>query len=379
MEKTKRFFDWLFILLFFTTLGVPVVTMMAGYKEMGPDYENRNKAPLPGISVADPVQFFADLRQLPARFRTYFNDNYSFRESLISVYTSIKTGIFNTNPFPAQVVRGSGDWLFLGDASSDEIRESKGLLTFTDMQLNKIVANVQSIRHTLDSMNIRFYLAIAPNKTTVYGQYLPILHTGKPTKLDQVKAALHSNGIDIVDLKEGFNDYPPGVLFYKTDSHWNDHGIFIGYLNLMHRMKRDGIMIRKIHKITDYRQRVSGQKIIELVRVLRQPSIENKLAFVPKYKNKATLVISTTRKIRSNIAEGFSPYFHYKCKGNSLKILIFHDSFFLGLHQFVMDGFGETVLTRDIYTSAAVLEEKPDIVVYELVERHLDLLLDKVQ
>jgi hypothetical protein len=379
MEKIKRTFDYLFIFLFFLAMGAPGVSLF--FVDMGkePNYENRRKKSLPVIRFNDINHRYSDLKEFPGKFGAYFNDNFVFRETLISLYADMKTGLFNTNPFPSQVVKGSGDWLFLGEYNSDEIRESKGFLLFTDDELKRLVNHVLQIKHTLDSLNIRFYLAIAPNKTTVYGQFLPILHTGGPTKLDQVKAALLSNGIDLIDLKKGFEKYPPGVLFYKTDSHWNDHGIFLGYRNLMQRMKRDGFSNLKIHKVTQYWQRVSSQIVVELARVLRQPSIENKLIFIPKQKAKVKVLESGVKKKNSGNSRGYSEFYRYKSNSNSLKILFFHDSFFLGIHQFVNDGFGETVLTRSMFSTKTVIDEKPDIVVYEIVERHLDVLLFKVQ
>ena len=67
----------------------------------------------------------------------------------------------------------------------------------------------------------------------------------------------------------------------------------------------------------------------------------------------------------------------YSSNINNLKVLLFCDSFSKVYKKFIQQNFGSTVFIRDHkFEESLITNEKPDIVLYEIVERDIDLLLD---
>ena len=88
----------------------------------------------------------------------------------------------------------------------------------------------------LDERNIDFYVAVAPNKHSIYGEELPIKKGNKTTKLEQLKAIFESEALDFIDLSDAFPDKSEGRLYHKTNTHWNDYGAYWGYKALLSKI-----------------------------------------------------------------------------------------------------------------------------------------------
>ena len=68
---------------------------------------------------------------------------------------------------------------------------------------------------------------------------------------------------------------------------------------------------------------------------------------------------------------------HYSNGEENLKLLIFYDSFMDAMQDFLFENFNETTaIWNHILDEEIIEEEKPDTVILEMVERHLDNLLD---
>ena len=87
----------------------------------------------------------------------------------------------------------------------------------------------------LNSKNIEFFLVIAPNKNSIYEEKLPYSLSKQQTKIDQLKAHLKSKlNFDLIDLRPTLITHKAkGLLFLKTDTHWNEYGAFLGYQKTM--------------------------------------------------------------------------------------------------------------------------------------------------
>ena len=74
---------------------------------------------------------------------------------------------------------------------------------------------------------------IAPNKNTVYPDYMPEGYTmASYRRYDQFMELLQSAGITAIDLRGAMaaavQEVPERNLYYKYDTHWNNHA---GYLH----------------------------------------------------------------------------------------------------------------------------------------------------
>jgi hypothetical protein len=353
--------------------------MIFGYEEPISDYARSQRAPKPVFLWGGFKDFIRSNGNYLKKEVSWFQDNFPFRGFLINFYINVKNDLLLVNPLPQTLIRGDQGWYFLGEIFSNEPGESKGLLQFTDQQLRKIKDNLMRIREISDSMNVRFYLAVAPNKSTVYGQYLPIVHSGKMTKLDQVKVLADSIGIHLVDMKEGFEAYPAGSLFYKTNSHWNAFGQFVGYQALLNHISRSGYPFLIPHQIIDYNFFVASFQETEMLRMINRQPVENGMGFRPKFTIKYNEMLATGQQPQKNKNQApqqwiLNSVHRFTSDADTLKVLFFHDSFLAEFSRFVADHFRETVFVWASFSADSLKKEKPDIMVYEIVERNLDLL-----
>lgn len=328
---------------------------------------------MPVLVLANSANSLQSVKLFFKQFNQYYSDNFVFRERLIDLYCFIKKDIFSSEPFPGRAVHGTGGWLFLGDDQSHAIQESKGIKVYSEHELNQIVKNVVNIENRLDSMGIKFYIAIAPNKLTVYGRYLPILHSGKPTKREQVKAALQPLGVNFIDFTDGLTEKNPSILYHKTDTHWNNEGSFIGYSILMNNIRRDFPAVN-VRQLSDYTKEAGNTSKRDLTKMLREETKETAVVLTSKYKT-AAIQMPSELPVPANFT-GLKVNYEkrYKNESGTLKVLVFGDSFFGGILSFFIDSFHETVLVSTIYNMDVVNSEKPDIVIIERIERDIDLL-----
>lgn len=375
MVKIKTYRNFVLIFLFMVVLSSPVLFMVSGCRFKETLTENRAKAKFPVFKIKRLSTLNSFLVIYIQKLNEYFEDNFSFRDILIRVNRNVKLRLLKTNPFPEKFVIGNGGWMFLGNEHSMAISESKGLVNFSETELDRIAINISKSIRFFNKAGIRFYLAIAPEKSTAYGDYLPILKTGKPTKLDQVKKKLSGIGCRIIDMKDDFHLIKNQVLYYKSDSHWNEFGEFLGYQTLIKGIKNDYPDISLltfddfiIDTIRDYQG--------DNAQMLFLPWTDNKYVF---RKKDSEDVVELQERYTVPDTYLWNPADYERRYGNAksnLKVLIFHDSFFREMPKFLAPCFKETVFIWSWWDKKIIMDEKPDIVIYEKVEREIDHLLN---
>ena len=374
--KNIRSISFISVILFFALLCLPLIVKISGLKVPAGNFENRKKEAMPSPAFSDFNHLYRNIDVFFKQFDRYYADNFGLRELMLNLFTQIKVKVFRVNPFPQKAVEGENGWLFLGDSWSDVIKESKGIVVYNDEEVQRIVAKVLQMQSYFDQRGIKFYLAVAPGKLTIYSQYLPIEKSGKMIKIDQVRGALMKHGIGIIDMKDDFHSYREYDLYYKTDTHWNGIGTFSGYQTIMKRLVRDGCNELKILNFSDYRIDTSTTFRGGLSNMIRRADKEKMVILKPLFKSNATarqtkLVMPEYIQLKPGLYES-----RHTSNVNNLKILVFHDSFFQYTAEFFKEGFGETVLVWSGLDYNIVNKEQPDIVIYELAERSLDILLD---
>ncbi len=362
------------VLIFFGMLFLPMVMTLFGLTENRINWETRKKASIPEVPIRNPGSWVNYLKTVKSQLSPYFEDHFPLRETLLDLFQLIKERGLNVNPFPERVVEGKNGWLFLGDYYSEVLKESKGLSCFTDQQVSQITSSVLRVKNTLDSMGIVFCIAVAPNKLTVCGEYLNIVASGKPTKFEQLDQSLKMKGFHLIDLKYGFSQYPSKSLFYSQDSHWNGFGAFLAYQNLVKGIREAGFRDFPL-KTRDKMVLIAGSRQVrDLNPFLRRESREFAIWMHPRKPSgaKELPAVLTPPESFPGLPQQYEKRFSFP--GKPLKILIFHDSFFGGIYIFLNDDARESVFIFSRFDMNLVKKEKPDLVVYETVERNLDLL-----
>ncbi len=325
------------------------------------NYENRVMATRPRLTADNYLTYAND-------YTLYFNDAIPFRNNLITLNNEIDYFIFNKSSSD-YVIAGKHNWLFYSrEEDSNPIGCYQGTNIFTDEELQEIARNCTYQRDFLLSQGKEFVIFIAPNKERVYCEYMPAQY-GKPAGnygALQIYTYLKENTdlriiyayTEIMDAKEQVD----ANIYYKTDTHWNYVGGYVGARTLM---KELGIEMPEVYSeeitITE-----NGTTSGDLASML---NLSNQL----KYADKEYVVEGYNVHGREEIAwdvEGMIQY--HATNADPRAIYVIRDSFSSHMALYIGSQFTDSYLRhRSSYSYDDFVACNPDIVVYETVERYV--------
>lgn len=307
-----------------------------------------------------------------------FKRNFPLKSDLFNVYAKIKTDIFDTNPLHKKAIDIKNGWKFLGNDFSNVLSESKGMVVFDDEELERIKENLLNRKKWLNEQNIKFYLAVGPNKHTIYGDMIPIKKDDRPTKMQQLDSLCKAININYIDLGDQFPKENAPRLYHKTDSHWNDIAGYYAFSSSMKIITKDfKDETFNIFSIDDFDIKTVNEPIGDLNEMLQLPKNEEWIHLFPKSPLKAVMQEKTLQ-----IPFGYhkDPHMYetrYTADINDLKLMVMNDSFFGYYGKYLAENFGNSLFIWNyIFDKELIASEKPDILYQEIVERDIDLLMD---
>jgi len=359
------------VVVFGFALWLPLIQMCFPLFPELESSEKRTLAPPPKIGKLR-LRSFNRLRR---DFEPYFNDHFGFRNYLVRADSLLTLNVFKISPTP-NVVIGKDGWLYYNSKEGGcNLPDFFGRANFTTEQLETIGNYTTRIRREMDKRGIRFLIVLAPNKQSIYPNYLPgnvQIRKGKKTRADQLDELFAARGIDFVDLREPLlraKKIYPYDLYYKTDTHWNELGAFVGYEAIMGEIKRthpgisffkpeDFSITQKENKQnTDLAGYIGMGGSMEDESIFMTPNAPVKAAFL----SSGSLNIAT-EDFQSKIAQGGDP--------KAPKVLVFGDSFISAMLPFLIESFSRSVFLWQQKVDLDIVDkEKPDIVLFEFVER----------
>jgi len=320
-------------------------------------------------------------------FDTYFQDHFGLREWFIQRYHREASKRFGVSGVP-DVVEGRDGWLYLSHNSI--LDDLKGRLHLSDQEKKTFWDHLIKKETWFKEKNIAFIFLIAPNKQSIYPEYLPahFQSSPKPSRLDDLLSTKSADGGEsLLDVRSDLRiEKQRTRLYNKSDSHWNSQGAHLAYLALM---KQNRVLFPEIQALEEIHftqewQNTPGGDLAEMIGkkdlvVERKPVIDTgNYTAMPKtiapplanfFKPSQLLVFQTTKANRH------------------LRVLVFHDSFFGILSPFISESYGNVLYVYRYQndTTSAFLNEnklnelvsiyKPDLVIEELVERNLPIFI----
>ena len=329
--------------------------------------ENRALKEMPAFSVFD-------ISSYPSEFEAFFEDNLPFKNSLVLVNSYINYKVFKTSNSP-NVIVGRDGWLFYKGAQNfgeNPVADYQGSNLYTDAELEIIAENMQAAKEALESRGIKFALLLIPNKERVYDKYMPASYgeAAQNNRMEQVADYLVRNtDIRVVNITEELKEYAEslgnGRIYYKYDTHWNHTGAYIA-AQIMGREL--GFELPDISSLTE---NLVDAPSMDLAVQLSMQSVlnEGKIAVYEGF---------TYRNIKSTTNEAVTE-FNFRdisADAGGEKLLILGDSFSGTLGRYMSAGYEETyAIFNNNYTAKILDEYKPDVVVFETVERFIDKML----
>ena len=128
------------------------------------------------------------------------------------------------------VLVGYDSYMFYKDTLNDF--QGQGILA--DTIYDRTVATLKERNDWAEANGKKFFFVIAPNKNSVYSDYMPEgYNLAEYRRYDQFVEILEDAGITAVDLRgpmiAAVKANPIENLYYKYDTHWNNHGGYVAY------------------------------------------------------------------------------------------------------------------------------------------------------
>tara|TARA_B110000046_G_scaffold52102_1_gene58140 strand:- start:14809 stop:16494 length:1686 start_codon:yes stop_codon:yes gene_type:complete len=353
---------------FLTTIFIVIIFGFFFSRKEVNNIENRQLALMPS--------FDQNIWRIPNKYVQYFNDHFPARVQFSRINNFIKIKYFKTSPNPNFVQIGTDGWLFY---STKKIRKVyQGSELYSENELISIKKKIELKQTLLSKRNIEFYLIIPPLKHSIYPEYLPT--SLKPaqefSKRDQVMEFLKENSsIKIIDpykmLLELKNERQ---IYYKTDTHWNQVGGFETYKMLINRIRKDFPSISEPYSLEAYemdeREDYEGD-LIDLLNLKGHFSRQG-IFLTPKFEVKAEAAESGSLMGNEVKVDKYT----IPQRADLPKLLMYRDSFTSYLKLPLSNHFFESTFIWDRNLNVERIDqEKPDIIVLEMMERFVDHLL----
>ena len=365
----ERIAQYILIFLFVFLLFLPIADNLF---RIFPDTELLENRPL----VAFTTITEGNIQSFPTNFENYYNDNFGLRKYLIKANNILYIKLLSFSP-NRMVVLGMDDWLYLAGKDEAIFRYKQ---KHTEEELKLYFDILKKRKDFFEKEDIQYFIIIAPNKQSLYPEYMPeyIQRLNENSEYDQITEYLSKNSLDVnIDVKKAlFKEKMKGKLvYYKTDTHWNNYAAFIAYQEIMKKFEIYYPELKPV-PLTDFNiseKQYSG----DLAKMLGMEEYfnENVPNFIPKNVRKANF-----EKINS--VDGIatkSPMLLSECKScSNITSVIIRDSQAEPLIPFLAEHFSRIVYIPEAedpaIIHAIIKNEKPNIVLFERVERGMNTI-----
>ena len=296
---------------------------------------------------------------------------------------------YGINVFSHQVVIGQDKWLFLGDSYSNTLTLARNGVdaSYVEYAVNKNIS-LQGWESSFSEQGVRlFKVLVGPNKSSVYSEFLP--GWAVPTEKNKIDMLLKNSNNDyfvyprgaLLLAKEKYFDHN---LYYKTDTHWNNLGAWIGFDYFIKSLKGKGLDINYSQSVN-----VEGNAVInggDLISFLRLSG---------KIKDTQPRLEVLSRTEVNTVCERFYTHEYHECDNpeiisqpepllvvtvgaeNTKKVLWLRDSFGTAVSPYMARLFSHVVQVHyDNVTKESLVnlvkDFKPDFVFMTIVERDID-------
>lgn len=290
----------------------------------------------------------------------YVQDHFALRQRLITANAALESAVFQTSAQDS-VLLGREGWLFYRETVEDYLRTDP----LTDRELFCAARTLALLTEYAQTRGASLTFTAAPNKASLYPQYLP--YVGTPLEgaddIDRLIPLLEAQGVAYADLFAPFRREDQ-VLYHATDSHWTNWGAALAHDTLMGSL--GGSDWSPWFTQSWHTENTHRGDLYEMLYPTGE-MLEGEVVFSREF------TFRHVRPIRSPEDQRIET----ENPGKAGNLLMFRDSFGNTLYPFMAEDFGHAVFSRSMPYQMALLEESGvDTVVIELVERNLNYLVE---
>ena len=270
----------------------------------------------------------------------YVADHFAFRQEMITAGAALDAAVFHVSS-EEDVVLGREDWLFYRETLDDYLHTNP----LSEQQLFGAARTLALLQEYAQSRGARLYVTMAPNKASLYPEYLP--HVGTPLEgeddIDRLIPYLEGQGVSYIDLFAPFRETDE-VLYYHTDSHWNMRGAALAHDTLI-----AGLGKTDQEPFFDGSYHLGEPHLGDLYEMVYPTGTrtEEDAAYDREF------AFSYARPIRS--AE--DQFIQTENPDRSGNLLMFRDSFGNLLHPYLADAYGQAAFSRAMPYTMSLLDQ----------------------
>lgn len=324
--------------------------------------ENRNLAAFPAFSLETVDSF-------PSSVEAYINDHAAFRNRFLTLNSFLNLELFQYAD-SRDVIKGKDGWYFYSAGTS--VDDYLGVNRFTEEELRLITERLQTVSDYCEEQDIEFIVLLAPNKENVYSEYLPdgYKRADSPTRREDLIRYLGENStVRLVDPYPYMMENRDYQWYFKTDTHWNDAAGFAAGQMLIEAAGGTPTSIDEVH--VDYVPREMG----DLASLFHMPERYNdeKKAVISGYHDELEV------QFEDPAGDGNIVHLTTPNAQDPRRIAVFRDSFGTALMPALPKYFRHTDFYHwQAFDAQLLRENKPDILVYELVEREQGRIVENL-
>lgn len=286
-------------------------------------------------------------------FETYFSEHFAFRQQLVTLDGYFKSKVFGTSP-NEDVIVGKNGWLYYGETVNDFLN----INTLSDRGINNIKNNLEIINDYCNQNDVEFIFTIAPNKNSVYPEYMPSNYSPaeKSGNYERLSESFDED-FPYCDMKKVLLNTDSNIpLYHKKDTHWNNLGAYAGHAKLMEMLNKEkcpsGNWTVRNDRKGDLADMIYPTGKADDAQVYSDYNF--RYQYSGRFKNFDDMSIKTF------------------CEGKDGNLLMFRDSYGEAILPFIAECFGSAEFTRSVpYRLDNIGNGGADKVILEIVERNI--------
>ena len=358
----KNIADKIFIILVFCIVILPFAGM-AFHMTTEPVGNSplKDKPQLTGEDGSFNIGFLKDAGD-------WFESVYAFRPEMITADSLVQKAVYNVSS-QDNVISGRQNWLFYQATVNDYTAQEP----LSDRMIFNIASNIALLQRYVDSKGADMVFTIAPNKNSLYPEYMPdgYIVTENAKNHERLAALIRSSDINYLDLYSLFTDARSASadnapLYYARDSHWNEEGAVMVYEQLMQAAGQ--VYASDRLQIADA-PAAAADMYGDLSLMLYPAGIlpEERGIYIPEYH---WIYTGEAADVTANYVETANDSAAIRAK-----LVMYRDSFGNSLLPYFAETFESGVFSQTMpYPIDNDMGEGTGLVIVEIVERHLSSL-----
>ncbi|GAB2570952.1 alginate O-acetyltransferase AlgX-related protein [Spirosoma areae] len=353
-------------ILFAIMMLLPTFGQVSGLSAGFSSTENRQLKEMPALN-------FPHVRNFSHQFDQYYKESFGWRNALFYVYSRWKFKVLRQSPLPEKVVIGKNGWLYLGNSYNRVVDQHRGFLPLSADSARIMATHLASLQQELARQGTRLYVFVAPDSHSIYPEYLPnqLQASTGPSRLDVLKAAMQHTNVPFVDIRDTLRAAKKdNVVYYQTDTHWNDYGTLVGCAALLNRIRQDLPMMPPVRQSDFHIEKQRGLSgDLSTMLMLQEQMSDPVYYYIKPIASRAGKQTAVEKSPKLDF-----PSTRFAGPATD-RLLFIGDSFSHSMMAFLPGYFRESYFIRDSKLDPAVLRvQQPAVVVIEIVERNIDKL-----